>query len=1735
MATSGSSSLLSERLQEGNKAPPPYTSAMTITGKDKSGSLAQQQQVANSLSAAQAMESFKQLAAASTDGGKSLLLQGLEGSLAQGLALLARGSQPGDKSGVFPNAAQALEAIRPFLEGGNGGLAAARLGTPAPEPQGEVQATKQPSVTNITSRDDKTRRASAVGAPSSPGETETTPTSGRAYSGRAAPTKTTNSGSSSSNSQKGPQCKPATTKNGFANPRHDAVLVHAIRELYQEEFGLDVVLLAEGGHVAAHCAVLAASSPFLKDLLLQDNDHTKIISITGTSLVALQGILVCLYQGEIPPGISLHALAEAAKLLHMDGLLFVLQNAILAQGGTPLEPLCHPRVLTEMGKGGSEKSGVNKSMRLDQILYQKLNVDHLAPSETPEPPSSDPNHGILGELLTKTDPQRSYLGQSSSDLGYDSLRTPLKPLNLTKPNKSNAQTTPTSSSAYFSTPVPGTPSGPNLSALSSLNSQGDLGLSALSSYGPALSSAAATAAMSGLLTPITPSNLSTIMSEMPPLSSLTSQQALDTLALQQQLLSPTSVPSPRNKSIYNKNSGSGQMTNDSSNNSLSNSSSQKSSNSRNNKNNRRSASSSTSSSQLSNQYANHFLMKNLAGITPEIAKGIYEQMQLNPQLASLAGIGNMNNINPLSSSASLQSLANLHNLSNLPGFPPLFPYQATSTSGSPPTVYTKLPPTIGGGTASPSSTKKSSQQIVPGAMSVKGDQLSSLANKTVVSSIATSNAKSASGSLANMASLAGMTGVINTNPADINANSSGRSDSPEVVSLVTNGSTVSSQSSTSSFQAATKETIDQNKPDEKVKSLLVDVSDVPTSILPPHMSSRELLCLPTTINTPGSEGSLVYVSPSMPTSAAMVASSLSMSIPGTMSFPINGSGLMTTTSIGGQATPTMVQTDMKFSDPAVTYHGIGGLAGDEHSGSVSSPEIVEIIEEIPGDPQSAIRRTLYHPGHMGRKRKGCGECEGCQVVEDCSQCRFCRDKAKFGGPNRLKQVCVYKRCVLAEAVENAAAAEETKKRRKMGLKKKNGKCGTCDGCQRATDCGECYACLHNAAVQPPARRKICEMRVCEQQQIEDFRVSLTIAAEPSPYSAESLLAESAGLSSPFSASSPTSESQPSTHNDKMKLMRKMLKKKFAQPYSRVSPSKVRTKYYCGECPGCQTTTPCGHCLYCSDMPKFGGPGRYRQKCVKQLCVYHPRLQALKLSNRSKITYDEQHINVDTLTQLGASYQQFLAEHPEALAMWPEGVAMFAGYSPGVKMEEDENTFDSNISMENQIDPNDGVMDEEERNALQKHYKDVQIQEMERKAKQAAEAAAIAKVANDATSIPAIISAAMPTNCIPKSAISTSVVGLANAMTFTTAVDLTNNAGSKRPIVNLSNASGLSSASFCLGNASSLSGVAASLSSTSGFNSTPISLSNAIGVHSAATDLNNTLVKGSLSSSAVQGETQEPLQCVEKEMHQEVISVTVDSENDVVEDDNNPDNNGDISVVADEAGVGSGEKEELSASSLNYTSSSTTSIPISTSSTSTTSTSSPAAQTKVGGRNSNSSRSSNSRGRARGRGGRGRGNTAASAAPQATTRTMCRRTPRFNLGPQDHNEFEEQLLLAEEDGGIPKKEDVEVGVRSTATGLNDGCEGGQPPCQQNIQLEEQKEDLQSEEKINTPIEVSIGSPGELPLGETKTASGRIQIPDCFSFASVSDECGVDSDEENNVNIKNVIASLDSINDEEEKSL
>ena len=43
------------------------------------------------------------------------------------------------------------------------------------------------------------------------------------------------------------------------------------------------------------------------------------------------------------------------------------------------------------------------------------------------------------------------------------------------------------------------------------------------------------------------------------------------------------------------------------------------------------------------------------------------------------------------------------------------------------------------------------------------------------------------------------------------------------------------------------------------------------------------------------------------------------------------------------------------------------------------------------------------------KKSQCGQCDRC-IREDCGECKYCEDKPKFGGPSKLRQKCIERRC-----------------------------------------------------------------------------------------------------------------------------------------------------------------------------------------------------------------------------------------------------------------------------------------------------------------------------------------------------------------------------------------------------------------------------------------------------------------------------------------------------------------------------------------------------------------------------------------------------------------------------------------------------------------------------------------------------------------------------------------------------
>ncbi|XP_050978000.1 CXXC-type zinc finger protein 1b [Labeo rohita] len=72
------------------------------------------------------------------------------------------------------------------------------------------------------------------------------------------------------------------------------------------------------------------------------------------------------------------------------------------------------------------------------------------------------------------------------------------------------------------------------------------------------------------------------------------------------------------------------------------------------------------------------------------------------------------------------------------------------------------------------------------------------------------------------------------------------------------------------------------------------------------------------------------------------------------------------------------------------------------------------------EPERVEKRSST-PEYKMDKRRGskvkrsarmCGECEPCTRTEDCGQCDFCKDMKKFGGPNKIRQKCRLRQCVV---------------------------------------------------------------------------------------------------------------------------------------------------------------------------------------------------------------------------------------------------------------------------------------------------------------------------------------------------------------------------------------------------------------------------------------------------------------------------------------------------------------------------------------------------------------------------------------------------------------------------------------------------------------------------------------------------------------------------------------------------
>ena len=52
----------------------------------------------------------------------------------------------------------------------------------------------------------------------------------------------------------------------------------------------------------------------------------------------------------------------------------------------------------------------------------------------------------------------------------------------------------------------------------------------------------------------------------------------------------------------------------------------------------------------------------------------------------------------------------------------------------------------------------------------------------------------------------------------------------------------------------------------------------------------------------------------------------------------------------------------------------------------------------------------------------CNNCEGCErnlKGEDCQECRYCKDKKKYGGPDKLRKPCEKRKCTVVSMGRSA--------------------------------------------------------------------------------------------------------------------------------------------------------------------------------------------------------------------------------------------------------------------------------------------------------------------------------------------------------------------------------------------------------------------------------------------------------------------------------------------------------------------------------------------------------------------------------------------------------------------------------------------------------------------------------------------------------------------------------------------
>ena len=82
------------------------------------------------------------------------------------------------------------------------------------------------------------------------------------------------------------------------------------------------------------------------------------------------------------------------------------------------------------------------------------------------------------------------------------------------------------------------------------------------------------------------------------------------------------------------------------------------------------------------------------------------------------------------------------------------------------------------------------------------------------------------------------------------------------------------------------------------------------------------------------------------------------------------------------------------------------ICKDQRSTAAASKSVSDKDNDVEDQPPTGSQKGQGR----GRRSTFCGKCDGCFKKDDCGECLFCKDKTKFGGPNKLRKKCAERVC-----------------------------------------------------------------------------------------------------------------------------------------------------------------------------------------------------------------------------------------------------------------------------------------------------------------------------------------------------------------------------------------------------------------------------------------------------------------------------------------------------------------------------------------------------------------------------------------------------------------------------------------------------------------------------------------------------------------------------------------------------